>query len=78
MSTKFTIRPDSELIEAARRGDATAYDELFRRHESAARRLARLISKHRTDAEDLVLRAYTEVLDVRGTGRIPPSVPTCC
>lgn len=64
-------RSDPELIAAARRGDTGAYDELFRRHEPAIRRLAVLVAAHSGEVEDLILRAYAAVLQALDAGDGP-------
>jgi RNA polymerase sigma factor (sigma-70 family) len=60
---------DAELISAVRGGDADAYGELFERHVTAARRLARQLVPP-ADAEDLVSEAFAKVFSLlqRGSG----------
>ena len=60
---------DAELISAVRAGDADAYGELFERHVTAARRLARQLMPP-ADAEDLVSEAFAKVFSLlqRGSG----------
>jgi RNA polymerase sigma factor (sigma-70 family) len=60
---------DAELISAVRGGDADAYGELFERHVTAARRLARQLMPP-ADAEDLVSEAFAKVFSLlqRGSG----------
>ncbi|WP_461024853.1 sigma-70 family RNA polymerase sigma factor, partial [Thalassiella azotivora] len=64
---------DAELLAAARTGDAEAYGELFRRHSPAARALARQLTKHPSDADDLVSEAFTKVLNALRNGNGPTS-----
>jgi RNA polymerase sigma factor (sigma-70 family) len=45
-------RTESELVEAARRGDGAAYAELVRAHQEIAFRTAYLITRNAADAED--------------------------
>jgi RNA polymerase sigma factor (sigma-70 family) len=45
-------RTESDLIEAARRGDGAAYAELVRAHQEIAFRTAYLITRNAADAED--------------------------
>jgi RNA polymerase sigma factor (sigma-70 family) len=45
-------RTESELVEAARRGDGAAYAELVRAHQEIAFRTAFLITRNAADAED--------------------------
>lgn len=51
-------RPDSEFALRARSGDRDAFEELVRRHEVPAYRLALRILKSREDAEDAVQEAF--------------------
>jgi len=44
--------PDGELVERAGRGDASAYDELVRRHAQIAFRTAYLVTGSAADAEE--------------------------
>ncbi|GIG57263.1 hypothetical protein Lfu02_16350 [Longispora fulva] len=53
---------DAELVVAARKGDSTAYSDLYSRHVGAARRLARVLVRDTADAEDLVADAFAKVL----------------
>jgi RNA polymerase sigma factor (sigma-70 family) len=45
-------RTESDLVEAARRGDGAAYAELVRAHQEIAFRTAYLITRNAADAED--------------------------
>jgi RNA polymerase sigma factor (sigma-70 family) len=45
-------RTESDLVEAARRGDGAAYAELVRAHQETAFRTAYLITRNAADAED--------------------------
>jgi RNA polymerase sigma-70 factor, ECF subfamily len=47
---------DAELVEAARRGDARAYEELVRRYQDVAARTAYLVAG--ADVEDIVQEAF--------------------
>ena len=53
---------DAELIVGARKGDADAYGELYRRHADAARSAARALTRSRADADDVVSEAFARVL----------------
>ena len=53
---------ESELIEAARRGDNSAFDELVGRHMKRAFVLAHRLLGHREDAEDLVQDAFVAAI----------------
>ena len=50
--------PDGKLVEAARGGEASAFDELVARHMRRAFILAHRLLGHREDAEDLVQDAF--------------------
>jgi RNA polymerase sigma factor (sigma-70 family) len=52
---------DAELLAHARRGDETAFAELYMRHESAARRLANTYARA-GDPDDLVNGAFERVM----------------
>ncbi|WP_051110397.1 sigma-70 family RNA polymerase sigma factor [Longispora albida] len=62
---------DADLITAARKGDAEAYSVLYSRHVQAARRLARLLVRNQSDADDLVAEAFVKVLAALREGRGP-------
>ncbi|MDQ0383059.1 sigma-70 family RNA polymerase sigma factor [Amycolatopsis thermophila] len=68
---------DAELIEAVRAGDVLAYDRLFRRHLPAARRVASMVWRDRSEVDDLVaesfLRVFAAIRDGKGpAGRFRP------
>ena len=65
-----TDAADAELISAVRGGDADAYGDLFDRHVTAARRLARQLVPP-ADAEDLVSEAFAKVLSLLQRGQGP-------
>lgn len=60
---------DGALVARARRHDAAAVAELFRRHHPAALGLARRLS--RVDAEDVAAEAFLQVLRQLSAGRGP-------
>ena len=64
MTSTTTMRQqgDAELIVGARKGDADAYGELYRRHADAARSAARALTRSRADADDVVSEAFARVL----------------
>jgi RNA polymerase sigma factor (sigma-70 family) len=66
-------RPDSELIEAVRSGNATAYGELYERHVGAAHNLARQLAPSTAERDDLVSEAFSKVLQMLRAGRGPDS-----
>jgi RNA polymerase sigma-70 factor (ECF subfamily) len=49
---------DAELVEQARRGDASAYGVLVERHQSAVMRAARAVCRTREEAEDVAQEAF--------------------
>jgi RNA polymerase sigma-70 factor (ECF subfamily) len=51
---------ESELIERARRGETTAYEELVRRYQEIAYRTAYLLSGGASEAEDAAQEAFTK------------------
>ena len=51
---------DGALVERARRGDVTAYEELVRRHQEVAFRTAALVSGGAMEAEDAVQDAFVK------------------
>lgn len=60
---------DGALIERTRRGDRTAYGELWQRHAGSARTVAR--SHSSLDPDDLVAEAFTRIYDAILSGRGP-------
>lgn len=62
---------DAELLGAVRAGDAAAFGELYRRYETATRRLAGSLAPGRADAEDLVADAFAKVFAALRAGRGP-------
>ena len=60
---------DARLLDLVRAGDADAYGVLYRRHEQAARRLARELVVSPPEIDDVVAETFARVLDVmRGGG----------
>lgn len=60
---------DAELVARTRKGDVNAYDELNRRHLPDARRVARIVTDDRAEAESIVDEAFARLLDrLRGGG----------
>jgi RNA polymerase sigma factor (sigma-70 family) len=62
---------DAELLVAVRAGDTAAFGVLYDRHSEAARRLARVLVREPSDAEDLVAEAFAKVLAALRLGRGP-------
>src|SRR5215468_5986374 len=62
------------LVAAAKKGDATAFEELVNRYEDKIFRLAKNITGNREDAEDAMqdafLKAYSHLQDFHGDSRI--------
>jgi len=71
----FTLseRTDEQLIELARLGGSRtgAWDELYRRHASSARSVARHLSRARHEADDVVNEAFAGVISAIGHGAGP-------
>lgn len=61
---------DGSLLEAVRSGAADAFAELYARHCTAARTMAKQVASTPADVDDLVAEAFANVLDVlrRGGG----------
>src|SRR2546426_2108814 len=56
-----------ELVDRAKRGDVSAYEELVRRHQSLAARTAYVITGQAADAQDAVQEAFVKAY--RSLGR---------
>jgi RNA polymerase sigma-70 factor (ECF subfamily) len=65
--------PETELVERARRGDATAYESLLRLHEHVAFRTAYAIVRSAPDAEECVQDAFVKAYGA--LGRFRPGAP---
>ena len=64
---------DAELVGLARRGDTHAYEELVRRHQDAAARVAYLILRTGQEVEDVVQEAFIKAY--RALGRFREDAP---
>lgn len=62
---------DPYLISFARAGDSNAFGKLYERHVGAARRLAQVLARDQSDADDLVAETFTRVLAAVRAGRGP-------
>jgi RNA polymerase sigma factor (sigma-70 family) len=66
----MAVSDDTELLQAAREGDATAFDTLIRRHDRFLYRVARSILLDDYEAEDVVqetfIKAFKRLVDFRG------------
>jgi RNA polymerase sigma factor (sigma-70 family) len=62
---------DPYLISLARSGDSNAFGKLYARHVGAAGRLARVLARDQSDADDLVAETFTRVLAAVRAGRGP-------
>jgi RNA polymerase sigma-70 factor, ECF subfamily len=71
--SKPGIEDESELLAAARTGDAKAFSELMRRYEGKIFRLAQHITQNREDAEDVLqetfLKAYEHLDQFKGDSK---------
>ncbi|MEA2452887.1 MAG: hypothetical protein QOG04_1597 [Actinomycetota bacterium] len=64
---------DHELVERARQGDVGAYEELVKRHQQLAIRVAYLITRDRGEAEDATQEAFVKAY--RALGRFRAGSP---
>ena len=64
---------DAELVERARQGDVSAYEELVRRYQDIAGRTAYVITGTRADAQDAVQEAFVKAH--RALGRFRTDSP---
>ncbi|MFE4081100.1 sigma-70 family RNA polymerase sigma factor [Paenarthrobacter sp. YIM B13468] len=62
---------DTCLLAAVRGGDSGSYEELFRRYQGVATRVARTESDNPTDADDVVSEAFASILKSLLEGRGP-------
>ena len=58
---QYSLRPDEELAEALREGDADALTVLFKRHSRLVFGIARRILRHDAEAEDCVQQIFIDV-----------------
>ncbi len=65
------LESDPYLISLVRGGDTDAFGRLYGRHVAAARRLARVMARDSSDADDLVAETFTRVLSAMRAGRGP-------
>ena len=70
MPLSSTTLPDVELVELARAGDRSAFDELLRRHDSRMRGLAFKLMADRHRMDDALQEAYLKAY--RGLPAVPP------
>jgi RNA polymerase sigma-70 factor (ECF subfamily) len=66
-------RDESELVERARRGDESAYEELVRAHQGIAFRTAYLVAGGAAEAEDAAQEAFIKAY--RALGRFRRGAP---
>ncbi|MGH3095696.1 MAG: sigma-70 family RNA polymerase sigma factor [Streptosporangiales bacterium] len=64
---------DAALLASVRDGDADAYEAVYRRHVEAAIRLARVLSRDKAEADDLVSEAFARMLTAVTGGGGPES-----
>lgn len=62
---------DADLISKVRTGETSSYGTLYRRHVTAAHKLARQLSRSRADSDDLVSEAFIRVLEMLRAGGGP-------
>lgn len=62
MSTPADTLTDAQLLHHIRAGDTAAYDVLYRRHVSDARRVARAVTHDQAEADEVVADAFATVL----------------
>ncbi|MEE6258269.1 sigma-70 family RNA polymerase sigma factor [Plantactinospora sonchi] len=67
----YDARSDLQLLRAVRDGDNEAYAVLYRRHEVAARRLARTLDPRGSEVDELVAEAFARVLAALRAGAGP-------
>jgi RNA polymerase sigma factor (sigma-70 family) len=60
---------DSELVELARRGDVSAYEQLVQIHQNVARRVAYLVTRSSADADDAAQEAFVKAYYALGRFR---------
>jgi RNA polymerase sigma factor (sigma-70 family) len=67
---------DAELVERAKRGDVSAYEELVKRYQGVAHRAAYLITREAAEAEDATqsafIKAYYALARFRGPAPFRP------
>jgi RNA polymerase sigma-70 factor (ECF subfamily) len=67
------VQSETELVEQARRGDSAAFTELVNRYERNIYRLARHITQHEEDAEDVLqetfLKAFANLHQFQGQSK---------
>lgn len=64
---------EDQLVDRARRGDVAAYEELVKRYQQLAIRVAYLITHDRGEAEDAAQEAFVKAH--RALGRFRPGAP---
>jgi RNA polymerase sigma-70 factor (ECF subfamily) len=57
---------DARLVERARRGDVTAYEEIVRRYQRTAFRIAHLVCGSEDDAEEATQDAFVKAFSAGG------------
>jgi RNA polymerase sigma factor (sigma-70 family) len=65
--------PETELVARAKRGDATAYEELVRAHQAIAFRTAYLLAGNEADAQEAAQDGFLKAY--RALGRFRPGAP---
>jgi len=65
---RLSARSDADLIQASKRGDISAFEEIYTAHAGRMKSIAFHLLQHRADAEDAVQEAFLKVY--RGAGAI--------
>jgi RNA polymerase sigma factor (sigma-70 family) len=65
------VESDPYLISLVRGGDTDAFGKLYERHVGAAQRLARVLARDPSDADDLVAETFVRVLSALRAGHGP-------
>jgi RNA polymerase sigma-70 factor, ECF subfamily len=58
LTTEIDKKPDHDLVNAAKRGDTSAFEQLMSRHTRRVLAVALRITKNREDAEDVVQESF--------------------
>ena len=60
------VSDELALVQAAKKGDVSAFEELVRRYDRNVFRIAQHITQHREDAEDVVQDAFLKAYENLG------------
>jgi RNA polymerase sigma factor (sigma-70 family) len=73
MSVEGRPLDERDLVESARRGDVDAYEQLVRIHQGIAQRVAYLVTRDATEAEDAAQEAFVKAFYALGRFRADAS-----